>query len=178
MRLAPLAAAAGLGLASLTGCAAHQRVAVDKGNTSVHGGSDSSDDKSSTTEHGASTTVTTIHYTGDAHSSFCTMLGQADDGTVTQDTTRDAATVRDGMTRYRTQLEELDAAAPDVIQPDVHLIAKGVADLDDALRSVGYRWDDLSSADNVLEVQSEINDPDYTTAGAHVTAYRTQVCHL
>ena len=126
----------------------------------------------------STTTTTTVRYTGDAHSPFCTMLASLAGGAAAPDRTADPAAVQQGMTRYRDQLHQLDAAAPRAIQPDVHKLATGVDHLDDALQSVGYSWDALSKADRAVTVEAEIDDPAYTTAGAHLPAYKAQVCHL
>jgi hypothetical protein len=159
VRLAPLAAAA-LALGSLGACRHHTDHAEPTGSPT------------------SSTTATTVRYTGDPHSPFCSMLASLDGGAAAQDRTADPAAVEQGMTRYREELGRLDAASPEAIQPDVHKLATGIAHLDDALRSVGYSWAALSQADRAVTVEAEIDDPAYTAAGRHVTAYRAQVCRL
>ena len=159
MRPAPLLAAALL-LGSLTACRHHDdRPAADRSRPEV-------------------TITTTVRYTGDPRSPFCTMLASLAAGAPAQDRTADPAAVQQGMTRYRSQLEQLDAVAPRAIQPDVHRLATGIAHLHDALAAVGYRWDALARADRAVTVEAEITDPAYTTAGQHLTAYKAQVCHL
>ena len=162
MRRSAAATAVALALTSLAACSHHAPHASRSTNPTVGG-----------------TSSTTVHYTGDPHSRFCSMLGQLeDDPTSTENQTKDPSAVRAGMTRYRSQLDQLDQAAPADIEPDIHVLDKGFGDLDDALASVGYSWDQLGSADHALDVQSEINDPAFTTAGDHVSAYKAQVCHL
>jgi hypothetical protein len=127
----------------------------------------------------AEPTATTLHFTGDAHSSFCTRLRDLNTQDVlTGDKGGSPASVEAGFARLRQVLTDTAAAAPDDLRRDITAIAAGIAALDDALRSVGYSYDALSHAPNALDVSAAVNDPAFGEAGARITAYKAQVCHL
>jgi hypothetical protein len=125
-----------------------------------------------------SSTTTTLHFTGDAGSAFCARLKDLDTEDVLKDDKGAPASVEAGFARLRQVLTDTAAQAPDELRRDITAIAAGIAALDDALRSVGYSYDALADAPNALEVSAAVNDPAFTEAGARITAYKQQVCHL
>jgi hypothetical protein len=136
------------------------------------GGSKHANDEASTT------TSTTVHFTGDPSSPFCARLKDLNTQDVLKDSKGAPASIEAGFTTLRQVLADTAAQAPQELVGDITAIAAGIAALDDALRSVGYSYDALADAPNALAVSAAVNDPAFAEAGARITAYKTQVCHL
>ena len=126
----------------------------------------------------SSTTSTTVHFTGNAASSFCTLLRDLNTQDVLKGGSSTPTSAAVAFAKLRQVLTDTAAQAPPELATDISLLAAGIAALDDALRAVGYSYDALASSPNALAVSAAVNDPAFATAGTRITAYKAQVCHL
>jgi hypothetical protein len=126
----------------------------------------------------ASSTSTTVVYTGDPASGFCTLLRDLALDEVLSQPSETAAEVEVAFTHLLDVLHQTAAAAPPELEEDTALLVAGIAALDDALRSVGYSYDALADSPDGPQVSAAVNDPAFAVAGAHITAYKQQVCGL
>ncbi len=123
-------------------------------------------------------TSTTVHFTGDAGSPFCALLRQLNTQDVLKGDGSTPTSAAAAFAKLRQVLSDTAAQAPPELATDISLLAVGISALDDALRSVGYSYDALASSPNALAVSAAVNDPAFATAGAQISAYKAQVCHL
>lgn len=141
----------------------------------------SSDDDAGSTTTTAGATTTTVEvptFTGDADGPFCARLRDVDPATLLDGEPGEPADVAAGFQELVRTLRDLEAVAPAEVEPDVVLVAEGVAALDAALAAVGYDFDALATSSAAAEVTAAVNDPAFTTAGDRLSAYRAQVCGL
>jgi hypothetical protein len=126
----------------------------------------------------ASSTTTSIVFTGDAGSPFCGVLEDLGSDTVLSEPSESAQEVEAAYTRLLEVLQRAADAAPPEVEPDVGLLLEGIAALDDALRAVGYDYEALSSSPEGPAVSAAVNDPSFAVAGDRLQAYKHQVCGL
>ena len=140
--------------------------------TACSGGDDADGDGA------ASSTSTTIRYTGDPASPFCSLVRDLALDDTLSTPSESATEVEAAFTHLLDVLHQAAAAAPPELQEDTALVAAGIAALDDALRAVGYSYDALADSPGGPEVSAAVNDPAFTLAGQHISAYKVQVCKL
>jgi hypothetical protein len=126
----------------------------------------------------SSSTSTTVVYSGDPGSPFCSLLRELGVDDVLNKPSESSTQMEAAFTHLLDVLHRTAAAAPPELQEDTALLAAGIAALDDALRSVGYSYDALAESPNGPEVSAAVNDPAFKVAGDHISAYKAQVCKL
>ncbi len=139
------------------------------------GGAD--DDGAAEDGASATSTSTSIVFTGDPGSSFCTQLR---DARLEVDLDEDSATPAEVEAAFTAVLEALGTVveqSPPELAEDTALVLAGMVALDDALRAVGYSYDDLAADPaRAVAVSRAANDPAFAVANARIAAYRAQVC--
>ena len=127
----------------------------------------------------SSSSSTSLVFTGDPGSPFCTLLRELEVGGVLDDQAATAAEVEAGFTTLLEVLGRVAEQAPPELAEDTALVLAGVAALDDALRAVGYS-DEALAAEPALavEVSRAANDPAFAVANQRIEAYKAQVCGL
>ena len=126
----------------------------------------------------ASTTTSTLVFTGDREGPFCRVLRDLAVDTVLEDPSDSAEEVEAAFTHLLDVLHRAADAAPPELAEDTALLVAGIASLDDALRSVGYDYDALAESDQGPAVAAAVNDPAFGVAGDRIEAYKHQVCGL
>ena len=143
------------------------------------GCSDDDDGAAGDRSDASSTTSTTVRFTGDPASPFCTVLREVElDGALG----RPASSPAEVEAAFGTVLEALARVteqAPPELAEDTALVLTGMVALDDALRAVGYSYDALAAEPALaVEVSRAANDPAFAVANARIEAYKDQVCGL
>jgi hypothetical protein len=126
-----------------------------------------------------SSTTSTLVFTGDPASPFCTLLREVEVDGLLDEEAASAAEVEAGFTTVLDVLGRVAERAPEELREDTALVLAGVAALDDALRAVGYSYDALAAEpDLAVEVSRSANDPAFAVANQRIEAYKSQVCGL
>lgn len=127
----------------------------------------------------SSSTSTSIQFTGDADSPFCSRLRDVRLEGLLDGEVATPAEVEAAFVAVLGALQELADVAPPELVEDTSLVLAGMVALDDALRAVGYSYDALAAEPEVaVQVSRAANDPAFADANARIEAYKDQVCHL
>ena len=138
----------------------------------------SGDDSDGEADPDLSITTTTIVFTGDAGSPFCTELRDLALQDVLAEPAQTPADLETGFTTLLGLLQRAADAAPEELRADTALLVEGISALDDALRAVGYSYDALAESPEGPTVAAAVNDPTFGVAGDRIEAYKRQVCKL
>ena len=125
----------------------------------------------------STSTSTSIVFTGDPGSPFCTQLRDARLEVALDEEAASPADVEAAFTAVLEALAVVAEQSPPELAEDTTLVLAGMVALDDALRAVGYSYDDLAGDPaRAVAVSRAANDPAFAVANARIEAYRTQVC--
>lgn len=127
----------------------------------------------------SSSTTSTVVFRGDPGSPFCEVLREVRLQGLLDDESATPAEVQSAFATVLGALGRVAEAAPPELEEDTALVLAGMVALDDALSSIGYRYDALAAEPELaVQVSRAANDPAFARANVRIEAYKAQVCGL